>query len=239
MTTDSSNVHNQDATNRLPQVKVSGKERAHQVLTTLLQDNASYMAGEVRPQAELSSCTVRHTLSRDGQHPQTAVVACADSRVAPEIVFAAGLGRLFTVRNAGNVMTEGMLASLEFAVTTLNVPLVLVLGHTQCGAITAALAMAKRDLHQPQPHQPATGPNHPCQAPSLLDKHIARIAHVVKAHVDSVEDIKDGVLSNVRYGVRQLKAPQSPISNAYSAGDIDIVGAIYDIHSGQVFVVDQ
>src|SRR5262249_20330357 len=84
-----------------------------------------------------------------GQHPHAAVLACADSRVPPEIVFDQGLGDLFTIRVAGNIPAEGEMASLEYAAEHLHVPVVVVLGHQKCGGVTAAVEGGELPGHMP------------------------------------------------------------------------------------------
>ena len=78
-----------------------------------------------------------------GQHPKALIVTCSDSRVAPEIIFSKTFGDLFVIRTAGNVINEGELASIEYGIHHLHIPLVVVLGHTQCGAVHAAMENEK------------------------------------------------------------------------------------------------
>jgi carbonic anhydrase len=87
--------------------------------------------------------TARRTELTKGQHPFAAVLTCADSRVPPELIFNQGLGKIFVIRVAGNVLDTAVLGSVEYAVEHLHVPLVVVLGHEKCGAVTAALAPQK------------------------------------------------------------------------------------------------
>src|SRR5262245_22157340 len=84
-----------------------------------------------------------------GQHPHAAVLSCADSRVAPEIIFDQGLGDLFDVRVAGNIAGDAEVASIEYAAEHLNVPLVVVMGHQKCGAVTAAAEGGEASGHLP------------------------------------------------------------------------------------------
>lgn len=201
--------------------------RCKEILENLLKDNSKYVSGDSTSQTELSPSSKRHDLADNGQKPVAAVVACADSRVAPEIVFNAGIGHIFVIRNAGNVVTEtSVLGSLEYAVHFLKVPLVIVLGHSKCGAITAAVSAAKDSSSSDGGSSP-------------LQKYVASLSEVVKPDVGSAEEVKDAILRNIRHGVQSLKDDSSPIANAYSSGDIDIVGALYDIHSGEVFTIDQ
>lgn len=199
----------------------------HEVLSKLLADNATYIAGSSPLQSTLSSAAVRQRLAADGQAPVAAVVTCADSRVPPEVIFSAGIGHLFVIRNAGNtVNADSTVGSLEYAVSALNVPLVIIMGHTECGAIKAAVGAIEASDAPPNPDTP-------------LMRHVSHIADVVRPTVSSGSGVlKDSILANVRHGVSELRAPSSPLGGPYAAGRVHIAGAIYDIHSGQVFTVD-
>lgn len=212
--------------------EITGQRRARNILCELLADNAKYLSGETPCPTTISSSKLRQNLADKGQKPVAAIVACADSRVAPEIAFAAEIGRLFVIRNAGNVVTEqSVLGSLEFAVHHLHVPLVVVLGHTKCGAVTAAIATARERAAS----LGAVGTGGKLMSP--LVAHVGVIADAIKDVVGSDDEVTRGVASNVLHGVSALKAAASPISSAYSAGDIDIIGALYDIRSGKVNIV--
>ena len=86
------------------------------------------------------SAAVRMETAEHGQHPSAIVIACSDSRVIPEAIFSAGIGELFVIRVAGNVLDRHQLGSIEYAAAHLHCPLILVLGHTGCGAVGAALS---------------------------------------------------------------------------------------------------
>ena len=103
----------------------------------LKEGNERFVAGE--PQHPSQSVEYRASLA-DGQQPTAVVFGCADSRVAAEIIFDQGLGDMFVVRTAGHVIDSAVLGSIEYAVTILNVPLIVVLGHDSCGAVKATLA---------------------------------------------------------------------------------------------------
>lgn len=212
----------------------TGSERAAQVLSELLRDNAAFVSGDSPPQSQLSSADIRDDLAENGQKPDVAIVACADSRVGPEVIFSSGVGRLFVIRNAGNIVTEtSVLASLEYAVGNLNVPLIMVCGHSKCGAITAAVGAAKSTVDVDHIHDKDPGSVTP------LGHYVTTLAQVVKPDVGSPEEVKDAILTNIRHGVKSLKLDAGPISDAYASGKVDIVGALYDIRTGQVFVIDQ
>lgn len=188
-----------------------GVEKARAIFNELLDDNAKYQAGESLPQSELSSPTLRTELAERGQKPVAAVIACADSRVAPEIVFGAGLGRLFVIRNAGNVVWgDPVVGSLEYAVSHLGVCLVTVLGHSKCGAVGAAVGGMGGE-----------GP---------LSCHVQKIAEGLKG----VEDVREGVEKNVKNGVERLVQGKTAVGHLAKEGKILVMGALYDIESGKV-----
>ena len=114
-------------------------------LTQLLRGNERFVAGW--PDHPNQSARRRREVSEAGQHPFAIILSCADSRVPPEIIFDQGLGDLFIVRVAGNVLDDVVLGTIEYAVEHLQVPLVMVLGHDKCGAVTAAVEGGKEKNH--------------------------------------------------------------------------------------------
>ncbi|MDD2837205.1 MAG: carbonic anhydrase, partial [Methanothrix sp.] len=107
---------------------------SEQALQMLMEGNARFVSGNVIHPDQTAD---RRSELVSGQHPFAIVVGCSDSRVPPEVVFDQGLGDIFVIRTAGQVMDKVTLASIEYAVEHLNVPLILVLGHDSCGAVTA------------------------------------------------------------------------------------------------------
>lgn len=154
-----------------------------------------------------------------GQHPFAAVLGCADSRIAPEYVFDAGLGDLFTVRVAGNFVTSDGLASLEYAVGVLGTPLILVLGHDSCGAISAGVKAVKDNATFPGKIQ------------GLAD---ALKPSVIKALKVPGNLLDNAIAQNVRDTVARLKRESSPLADALATGKLNIVGGIYRLRSGEV-----
>ena len=116
---------------------LSSELDASQALTALKRGNARYLEAS-HAHGDISAGTIEHLFS-NGQHPYAVIVSCADSRVVPEHLFMTGLGELFTIRVAGNVIDKAAMASIVYACSHLHVKLVLVLGHTNCGAIEAAM----------------------------------------------------------------------------------------------------
>ena len=117
---------------------MSSRIKAAEALLRLKAGNLHYVqsnsyTGDV-------SKVIRANTAKNGQFPYAIVIACSDSRVIPEVIFSAGMGELFTIRVAGNVIDRHQLGSIEYAVSHLKSPLVVVLGHTHCGAVAATIA---------------------------------------------------------------------------------------------------
>jgi Carbonic anhydrase len=122
---------------------MSTAQTASQVWGTLRTGNLNFMAGT--PAHPRQDAELRKSVAVE-QRPIAAIFGCSDSRLGAEMIFDVGLGDLFVVRNAGQVIAETILGSLEFAVEVLGVPLIIVLGHDQCGAVKAAMSSADGDL---------------------------------------------------------------------------------------------
>ena len=154
-----------------------------------------------------------------GQNPVAAILGCADSRIAPEYAFDTGRGDLFVVRVAGNFATDDGIASLEYAVDVLQTPLILVLGHQSCGAVSATIKSIKGD---------ATLPGH---LPSL----VAGLAPAVRAVLDKPGDTLDhAIRQNVRLTVEKLKKAAPILSDYVADRKLRVQGAVYDLATGKV-----
>lgn len=150
-----------------------------------------------------------------GQHPHAEILSCSDSRVPPEIVFDQGLGDLFIVRVAGNVASDTELGSLEYGAEHLHVPLIVVLGHESCGAVTAAVQ---------------GGPP---------EGHIGSLVDLIKPAVEktrgmSGDPVSNAVRMNVELVVKQLRTSTPILSELVAHGKIKIVGAVYSVETGAV-----
>ena len=143
----------------------------------------------------------------DGQHPYAIVVCCSDSRVIPERIFHAAIGDLFTIRVAGNVIDDHQLGSIEYAAGHLGTNLIVVLGHTQCGAVTAAIH------HDPE-------------------GYIKFITDEIKQAIGSETDDYQAALLNVRRSVEIIKS--SLLIRKDEETGLKVVGAIYRIEDGTV-----
>jgi carbonic anhydrase len=160
----------------------------------------------------------REALSR-GQNPFAGILSCADSRIAPEYTFDTGRGDLFVCRVAGNFLNTDVIASFEYAVSVLNTPLLMVLGHRSCGAIDAAIKSI------------ADGTTLPGHLPSLVEA----LAPAVKATQGKPGDALDNAIKeNVRLNVEKLKAATPIIEKFVSEKKVRVVGAVYNLEDGHV-----
>jgi len=158
----------------------------------------------------------------EAQHPFAMIIGCADSRVAPEILFDVGKGDVFIVRVAGNVVSgEGAVVkgSIEYAVAELNVPLIMVLGHSNCGAVKAAMAHinAKDSL------------------PGAINELVELIKPAVEqSKGESNDPLAGAIHKNVQIGVEKLKGLEPILATPVKEGKLKIVGGVYDLHTGKV-----
>jgi carbonic anhydrase len=154
----------------------------------------------------------------DGQEPFATVLACSDSRDPVELIFDRGVGDLFVVRVAGNVAGVSELASVEYGVAHLNTPLLVVMGHTRCGAVTAVVKGAALGGHL-----------------SALAAKIAPAADRAKAGTTNVEEaITQAIQANVWQTIADILKQSSVIREQLVAGKVHIVGALYDLEQGRV-----
>lgn len=187
-----------------------------QALEVLMQGNTRFRAGQVPSGA---ADPARRTALAAGQAPFAAILTCADSRTGPELLFHAGLGEIFAVRNAGNVADTAAIGSLEYAVAALGVPLVMVLGHEACGAAAAAVAMAERDTDLPG---------------HLRDMLLPLLPAALAASRAGGDKTERAVVENVTRMRDRLLRVSPVISAAAAAGRLRVVGARYDLDDGQV-----
>lgn len=185
-------------------------------LQRLVAGNHRYVTHGRHPRQDRGQ---RVTLAK-AQHPFACVLSCSDSRVPPEIVFDQGLGDLFVVRVAGNIVDDPLIGSIEYATEHLHVPLVVVLGHTRCGAVTAAVQGAKEDNH----------------IMSLVKAIVPAVEH---AKTEQGDLLNNSIRENVLQTVKQLRESHPLLSELYEHHKIQIIGAIYDLDSGRVqFALD-
>lgn len=156
------------------------------------------------------NCHLDPVAMSQGQLPYAAILSCADSRVDPGWVFASGSGELFQVRNAGNTAFDDGIASLEYAVSVLGTPLVLVMGHSGCGAVKAAMAS------------------------DPLTPMLEGLVKPIRASLKSGDPLSQAIQGNVRYAAGQLTSRSAVLKDAVAAGKLSIRSAYFDIGSGKV-----
>lgn len=154
------------------------------------------------------------------QAPQAALFGCSDSRLAAEIIFDKGLGDLFVVRNAGQIISDSVIGSLEYAVTVLHVPLIVVLGHDECGAVKAAIDSQAPGAVPLPPH-----------IHGLIEKIIPAVKRVTAPDGDRPDATEVG-REHLRDTVAELLESSELISDAIAAGTLAIVGANYRLLQG-------
>jgi carbonic anhydrase len=154
-----------------------------------------------------------------GQKPFAIIVSCSDSRVPSEIIFDQGLGDLFSVRTAGQVSTYASWGSIEYAHAVLGANLIVVLGHTHCGAVSAA-----------------------CEVPKVPG-HIVGLINDIKPAADRARNqpgdlLENAVVENVRMQVEKLKSLEPVLAESVRAGKLEVIGAVYELESGRVRFLD-
>lgn len=153
-----------------------------------------------------------------GQQPFAVVLGCSDSRVPVEELFDQGIGDLFVIRNAGNIVDDVVLGSIEYAAQHLGVPLVLVLGHTSCGAVTAAVQGGECNGH----------------LPSIFG--VLRPA-VEAGRSQPGDAVRNATLANIWLMVNQIGSSEPLLSGLSCQGRLKITGALYHLDNGQVEIV--
>ncbi|MCK4413400.1 MAG: carbonic anhydrase [Candidatus Eisenbacteria sp.] len=214
----------------------ASQTRAEEVLQALLEGNRRFQKGS--PQHPRCRPTRRNDLL-GGQHPIAAVLGCSDSRIPPEILFDQGLGDFFVVRVAGNVVGPFVLASLEYAAIHLETPLIVVLGHSSCGAIIAALASDRKAQVD-------------SEVPGRNDRKASESgAALMKALRPAIETARAGALETASGGelidqialvhARAVKGEivsRSPlIARRLDAGKLALAAAFYDMRTGGVTIL--
>ncbi|MGD0059985.1 MAG: carbonic anhydrase [Verrucomicrobiia bacterium] len=189
---------------------------ADEALARLKAGNERFVTGQV---IHPNGSAERRTEVAKGQKPYAIVVGCSDSRVGPEVVFDQGLGDLFVVRTAGNVVDDVALGSIEYAAEHFGVPVIFVLGHTRCGAVAAAVA----------------GGEAPGHVGSVVEKIRPAVEETKGEKGDAVDN---AVRANVRNVVNQLRGAVPILSGLVKSGKLRVVGGCYDLDTGRVAMLE-
>lgn len=188
---------------------------ADQSLQRLVEGNKRFVGdGSAHPNQTES----RRKEVAAGQNPVAIVLTCADSRVSPEVVFDQGLGDLFVIRNAGHVLDDHTLGSIEYAVQHLNVPLIVVVGHEKCGAVKAAVDGGHAE-------------GHIRSLVEAIQPALARCKHQPGDKLDNA------VRANALRVSDELRHIQPILSEASKHGRLKVVGARYDLDSGEIEIL--
>ncbi len=198
---------------------VSAADNPDAALNLLLEGNARYVANQPRERDFSAGRAGRE----QGQAPFAAILSCADSRVAPELAFDQGPGDLFVVRVAGNFVSPDSLASLEYGAAVLGTKLILVLGHSSCGAVNATVGALQNG--------------------NRLPGHIADLVRAMKPGIAPVltkpgEDLEQrAVVANVRYQVQRLQHAKPILEEMNAQKKLRVIGAVYQLATGKVELV--
>jgi len=184
-------------------------------LDRLMKGNGRYVKGATM---RVDFKHEREALSA-GQNPFAAVLSCADSRVAPEFCFDSARGDVFVCRVAGNFASDEIIASLEYAVSVLNAPLIMVLGHEACGAVDATIKSVKDD--------------------TALPGHLPSLVHALTPAVQAAQGqsgdlLANAIRSNVTMNVQRLRTSTPILKSFVDDGKLRVVGGIYELKTGRV-----
>jgi carbonic anhydrase len=205
----------------------SGADPAHpdqpsvapaEAISKLKEGNGRYTSGSLQHPGQT---TERRTELAKTQHPFAAILCCSDSRVPPEVVFDQGLGDLFIVRVAGNVINDEGLGSLEYTVDHLGTRLILVLGHQRCGAVDAA--------------------RETIAAKGKAPGHIQSLVTAIKPAVEATakEDLDATIKANVKHVVDSVRSSAPILKAAIDSGKIQVIGGYYSLDTGAVTFLDE
>ncbi|MBB4080512.1 carbonic anhydrase [Lewinella aquimaris] len=181
-----------------------------QVLSRLQAGNERFVSDKLDGKLQNSS---RRGELTSGQEPYAIVLSCADSRVVPELAFDTGLGEIFVVRVAGNIANTSSIASIEYAVAHIGSPVIVVLGHESCGAVTAAMKGGDNGYN--------------------LNHLVAHIQPAINSASDDAS-VNDVVKKNAKLTAKDLQDRSSIIRQAVEGGKVQIVPAFYNLDTGKV-----
>lgn len=206
-------------------VKTTGKltintsDNKTEPLQRLMAGNQRFIAGKtIHPSQSIEDVKK----AAKGQKPFAIILSCADSRVPPEIIFDQGVSNLFVLRVAGNILDDALLASIEYAVEHLHIPLLMVLGHKRCGAVEATLNVVQKGG----------------EIPGHLKTLVTAIKPAVIQAKGKPEELLDqAVKANIKMVVQKLKNATPIVAKVVKVKKITIVGGYYDLDTGAVQII--
>jgi carbonic anhydrase len=197
-----------------PAEAIQQAARGEKIWADLMEGNQRFVSGRTKPRELVQ---LRHTLAQ-GQHPKVIVLACADSRVSPELVFDQNLGDLFVIRAAGNIADAIELGSIEYAVEHLGSSVLVVLGHEKCGAVTVACSGEKMPTANLQ---------------AIVDKIEPAVTQAGNyAKGDALLDA--AIRENVHQSARDVLANSDVLRHAHEEGRLSVIEAVYKLDGGEV-----
>ena len=188
---------------------------AIEALERLKDGNRRFVNGSPQPSTEKTFGEER----AGGQSPFAIILCCSDSRVPPEVVFDQNVGDLFVVRVAGNVVEPTLLGSIEYAASVLGTRLVVVLGHSNCGAVTAALKEMRNES-------------------SLNSPNLLAIVNRIRPAIRADQTLEEAIRANVAASAKQLQADSQVVNDLVANRELAIVSAEYSIETGKVSYLD-
>lgn len=200
---------NSDSASEPKRITITSAEEA---LKELEEGNEEFLSG--------NTSELRIDLAENGQTPYAVVITCSDSRVAPEVLFHTTMGELFTIRTAGNVVDKLEIGSVEYGVEHLGAPLVVVMGHTNCGAVSAAISGEAEGSIQ-----------------NIIEEIAPSVAEAKKTETDESAIAAMAEDLNIQNTIQKLRT-SAILSHLESEGGVKIIGAKYDIKDGSVKIME-
>ncbi|MBV6272264.1 carbonic anhydrase [Alcaligenaceae bacterium CGII-47] len=191
-----------------------------QAIKRLMAGNERYALGKT----QVRSYAATRAVLAGGQNPYACILSCADSRVSPELCFDEEIGDLFVNRVAGNYVTNDMLASLEYGVAVLNSPLIMVLGHTSCGAVSATVSAYEKQAEFPGHIQTIVTAILPAVRAAAAQTHTGTL-------------IQASTIENIKQNVQRLQGATPILSKAVQGGQVKVIGGLYHLDTGRVELV--
>lgn len=217
-------------------MRFESKLSPQEALERLLEGNKRFVEGNSRhPNSEISRRQLASTSSQ-AKYAIATILTCSDSRVPPELIFDCGIMDIFVVRLAGNALSECALASIEYGVLHVNTPLLLVLAHSQCGAITAVVEQvlgpqSTNDIHKSHPIEP--------NIQKLLDILYPPVEFTCKCHTEIAKSqlINLSAKNHAVYVVQEILNRSSGISELQRKGIVKVIPAFYELETGLVSLI--
>jgi carbonic anhydrase len=197
-----------------PRDAVQKSAEGERLWAELIEGNQRFVSGQTKPRELIQ---LRHSLAQ-GQHPRVIVLACSDSRVAPELLFDRNLGDLFVIRAAGNIADPIEVGSIEYAVEHLGSSLLVVLGHEKCGAVTAACSGERMPTANLQ---------------AIVDK-ISPAVIKAKTYAKPEALLDAAIRENVHQSARDVLASSEVLRHAHEEGKLAVIESFYTLDSGEV-----